>query len=113
MNDPKEPAVIRGLQLRSVLVLSLVERSEPMSVADLVAAVERLGFAAPGRAGKAIADALRWEVRRGRVRRLGRDSYGSGHVARVTRFRMRARVAEMRNGSVTQPDSDLVAVLHQ
>ena len=63
----------------------------------MVTAVERSGFALAGRPGKAIADALRWEVERGRVVRRERGVYAVGYVAKVTNHRMRARVAEMWN----------------
>ncbi len=103
MNNHADLPVIRGLQLRSVLVLALLGRNQPMSVAELVQAVERAGFAPPGRPGKSVADALRWEIRRGRVRRLGRDKYLAGYIASVTRHRMRARVARMREGDIFVP----------
>ena len=103
MDSDNDLPVIRGLQLRSVLVLALLGRDRPMAVADLVRAVEEAGFSPPGRPGKSVADALRWEVRRGRVRRMGRDKYAGGYVANVTRHRMRARVARMRTGEVYRP----------
>lgn len=103
MDHHAELPVIRGLQLRSVLVLALLRRDQPMSVAELVRAVHQAGFAPPGRPGKAVADALRWEIGRGRVHRLGRDKYRAGYVASVTRYRMRARVARMRKGDIYVP----------
>ncbi|MEY2422285.1 MAG: hypothetical protein QOI95_2352 [Acidimicrobiaceae bacterium] len=90
--------VVRGLELRSLLVLTLLGRSsQPVSVWELAEAVGEAGFAFRGRPGKAIADALRWEVARGRVVRADRGMYVAGYVAKVTRHRMRGRVAEMRN----------------
>lgn len=89
--------VVRGKELRWVLLVVLLDRRRPMEVAEMVAAVERMGFALDGRPGKAVADALRWEVDRGRVTRRERGVYAIGSVAKVTNYRMRARVAEMWN----------------
>lgn len=89
--------VVRGRELRWLLLVVLLDRRRPMGVSELVAAVERSGFTLAGRPGKAIADALRWEVERGRVVRRERGVYALGYVAKVTNFRMRSRVAEMWN----------------
>ena len=64
-----------------------------MEVWELVDAVDRRGLAFAGRASKEVADALRWEVARGRALRLDRGRYAAGYVAKATRHRMRRRVA--------------------
>jgi hypothetical protein len=64
------PRCIAGLQLRYFLTLHLFDAGES-SIGDLVAAVERHGFSLDGRPSKVVSDALRWEVRRGRVVRRG------------------------------------------
>jgi hypothetical protein len=92
-----EPPVLRGLELRSLLVLVLLDAGRPMTLAALTSAVERRGFAFGGRASKEAGDALRWEVARGRVVRTGRGVYAAGTVAKVTKHRMRARVAATRH----------------
>ena len=97
MDAAKELPHIRGLDLRSLLVLILLRQGRPMVVAELVAGVTASGFALAGRPGKAVSDALRWEMGRGRVRREGRAKYGPGYVAKSTRHRMRSRVAQTRN----------------
>ena len=97
MDTAKELPHIRGLDLRSLLVLILLRQGRPMVVAELVAAVTASGFALAGRPGKAVSDALRWEMGLGRVRREGRATYCPGYVAKVTRHRMRSRVAQTRN----------------
>ena len=97
MDPARELPLIRGLDLRSLLVLILLRKGRPMVVADLVSAVTASGFALAGRPGKAVSDALRWEMGRGRVRREGRATYCPGYVAKVTRHRMRSRVAQTRN----------------
>jgi hypothetical protein len=96
MDTPAVPAgrvILRGIELRSLLVLVLLERRRAMTVAELVDAVDRRGFALDGRPSKAVSDALRWEVGRGRVVGVRRGVYRPGHVAKVTRHRMQARVA--------------------
>ena len=95
------PTRLRGLELRSAIVLLLLDRRRPMSPAELVVLLRRSGFDLEGRPGKSVADALRWEVRRGRVVRIGRGLYGPGLVAKVTKHRMRARVAATRNRTMS------------
>jgi hypothetical protein len=88
---------LRGVELRSLLVLLLLRGGGPQTVAGLERAVATAGFrAGSGRPSKEIADALRWEVRRGRVVRLGRGRYAPGEVAKVTRHRMRGRIEAAR-----------------
>jgi hypothetical protein len=52
------------------------------------------------RASKTISDALRWEVKRGRVVRLGQGRYGPGTMPRSTAQRIHAR-AHRREQQVT------------
>ena len=54
------------------------------------------GFAIGGRASKQVSDALRWERRRGRVRRIARGLYGPGYVPRATEYRIHQRVMALR-----------------
>jgi hypothetical protein len=54
------------------------------------------GFDIGGRASKQVSDALRWERRRGRVRRLARGLYGPGCVPRGTEYRIYHRVMALR-----------------
>ncbi|MGF1598489.1 MAG: hypothetical protein ACFCVK_16425, partial [Acidimicrobiales bacterium] len=79
---------LRGRGLRFVLVGELMATGE-VTVAELVEAVTAAGYALAGRASKVISDALRWEVRRGRVVRLGRGRYAMGRVPATTRRRIR------------------------
>jgi len=89
------PCELLGIELRSFLVLQMRAAGGPVRVADLVDALDAGGFAVAGRTSKVISDALRWEVARGRVRRLGRGLYCQvGRIPRSTLRRMRARVAE-------------------
>jgi hypothetical protein len=90
-----------GIELRYWLT-STLHRRGPMTVAELSRAASGAGFPVPGRASKTISDALRWEVRRGRVVRLGRGRYGPGTMPRSTAQRIHAR-AHRREHQVTSP----------
>jgi len=48
----------------------------PATVGELIDAVKHQGFSFRGRPSKAVSDALRWEIERGRVHRL-RRGWGS------------------------------------
>lgn len=87
------PLVARGLLLRSLLVLQLRGAGRPLTVRELCAGLHRQGVATPNRPSKDVPDALRWELRRGRVHRVAPGTYRLGHVARSTAWRMRQRVA--------------------
>lgn len=89
--DP--PGQLRGLNLRSWLVLQLADTHGSMTVAQLVERLATSDLVAGDRASKAISDALRWEIRRGRVVRLERGRYTLGRLARSTQRRMRGRTA--------------------
>jgi hypothetical protein len=97
MTSPLDLGAVHGLDLRSLLVLLLIDAGQPLTVSELDALVRASGFELAGRPGKAVADALRWEVRRGRARKVKRGLYAAGAVAKVTKHRMRRRVAETRN----------------
>lgn len=91
------PPILWGRQFRYLLTLHLVDAGRPLTVAELVRRVEGDGFAVSGRLSKVVSDALRWEVRRGRVVRLGRGEYGVGRIPRSTLHRMRQRIAQERD----------------
>lgn len=63
-----------------------------MSVAEITHALIAMGFTLPANPNKAVGDAIRWEVRKGRVRKGGRNQYGYAAAPRTTEFRMRAAV---------------------
>src|SRR5437763_15678012 len=98
MIECDDAPVAAGLCRRSLLVLLLLDARRPMTVAELEAGVRRAGFTVTGRPGKVVADALRWEVARGRVRKLRRGVYIGGTVAKTTKHRMRHRVADRKSG---------------
>lgn len=63
-----------GRSLRFVLVAHLMEH-EQLTVAELGTLLTNDGHRVNGRLSKVISDSLRWEIRRGRVERLGRGRY--------------------------------------
>ncbi|MEY2473713.1 MAG: hypothetical protein QOK28_3042 [Actinomycetota bacterium] len=85
---------LTGKTLRWVIVLTLRDADKALSVREIVARVEER-YVIPGRAGKAVSDSLRWEVRRGRVRQIQRDLYGAGYMPRSTEYGLRKRVDGM------------------
>ncbi|MGV9803594.1 hypothetical protein ACWDTP_36665 [Mycobacterium sp. NPDC003449] len=87
--------LLKGTSLRYVLTMQLL-RCGPQSVADLVDALDDQGFTTAGRPSKAISDALRWEMARGRVYRVRHGRYRPGEMPRSTEYRIRERVAELR-----------------
>ena len=97
--------VIRGLELRYVLTLLLLDAGV-LTVDDLVRLLRASGFAVDGRASKSVSDALRWEIGRGRVVRFGRGRYAAGWMPRQTKSRMRARVAMVEQRRATAAGAD-------
>jgi hypothetical protein len=90
MNQP-----LRGIELRYVLTMHLAVHG-PATITEMIDALGWHGFCVPGRVSKVVSDALRWEIGRGRVRRLGRGLYGPGRIPRATEYRMHQRVLALR-----------------
>ena len=118
-----------GLLLRYAICVALQRHDRWMSVAEIVGVIERWGFTLPEAANKAVADAIRWEVRKGRVLKHGRGRYAYGHVPRTTEHRMRQRLREaqqlvgdpmampvapgansLQHGTATEPGFDAAAM---
>ena len=94
---PGEPAAeLRGRPLRYLLVRLLAEAGRPLTVGELVGACRAEGVQFRGRPSKLVSDAIRWEVRRGRVRRVARGRYALDHVPDSTMRWIRHRVAQTR-----------------
>jgi|SRR3984957_5521433 hypothetical protein len=87
--------MLRGIELRYVLSLHLSVHG-PATVTELLDALAFHGFSVASPAPKSVSDALRWERRRGRVRRLARGLYGPGQVPRGTEHRIHRRVLALR-----------------
>lgn len=78
-----------GRELRYVLT-NYISRGY-RTVAELVNKLAEDGFTVWGRASKVVSDALRWEVRNGRVRRIRRGLYAIDSIPRTTLHRIRTR----------------------
>ena len=87
--------LLQGIELRYALTMYLLQHG-PTSVSELVDAMKWQGFDIGGRPSKQVSDALRWERRRGRVRRLARGLYAPGYVPRGTEYRIYNRVMQLR-----------------
>jgi hypothetical protein len=79
---------LSGRGLRFVVVNELMQHPE-LSVAQLVQTLSDRGYVIAGRASKVISDSLRWEIRRGRVVRLGRGRYRYRRAPATTARRIR------------------------
>ncbi|MGK8465627.1 hypothetical protein [Nocardia cyriacigeorgica] len=88
--------IVSGIELRYALTATVFEAEGPLTVAELVDALEFAGLGVRGRPSKTVSDALRWEGRRGRIIRRGRGLYGRGHMPRQTAARIRDRVHRLR-----------------
>ncbi|VEG51019.1 Uncharacterised protein [Mycolicibacterium aurum] len=90
---------LRGVELRYVITDHLFRRG-PQSIPDIVDDLHHYGFEVTAPASKTVSDALRWEVRRGRLRRLRRGHYGPGVMPRGTEHRIYARAMALRAQAV-------------
>jgi hypothetical protein len=86
---------VEGIELRYVLTMHLSQHG-PATITEMIEALSWHGFCVLGRPSKAVSDALRWEMRRGRVRRLGRARYGPAYIPRGTEYRIHQRVLALR-----------------
>ncbi len=77
------------LTVRRLLTWRIVRAGGEVTVAELVAWLEEAGFRPPVRASKIVSDRLRSDVRRGRIRRVGRGRYAAGRIAPTTWHRIR------------------------
>lgn len=91
---------LRALELRHLLTWH-IHQHESLTVRQLIDLLEADGFSTLGRASKVVSDALRWEVARGRVRRVGRGRYAAGRIPRATAYRIRRRVQRIYAGEAT------------
>ena len=95
-DPPNTPTlVLRGTELRYTLI-RLIQLIGPVTIPELVAALQRWGFAVEGRPSKTVSDALRWERRRDRVRQRERNLYSAGAMPRSTEHRIIWRVVALR-----------------
>lgn len=102
--DIQPTTTLWGRRLRWVLLVLLADGHCPLTVAELIRGLERAGWSIHGRPSKAVSDALRWEVRRGRVVRVARSTYAVGHLPRSTAWWVRQQVRAL--VPIVQPPSD-------
>lgn len=81
-------------KLRYNLTLHLHAVRTPATIGDLIEAMRAEGVEVLGRPSKAISDALRTEVSRGRVVRAGRGVYRAGSMPESTGRFLRTWLAE-------------------
>lgn len=86
---------VNGLDLRYLLSWLLAD-SGSATVPELVDRLAMYGFGVGGRPSKTVSDALRWEVRHGRVLQHGRGRYGPGPTPRATEYRIHQRIIRLR-----------------
>jgi hypothetical protein len=89
---------LHGIELRYVLTLHLFQHGAA-TVTELIDVLGWHGFCVPGRPSKAVSDALRWEIGRGRVRRLRRGLYGPAYMPHATEYRIINRVRALRTAA--------------
>ena len=87
---------VTGYPLRWAMTLLMAEDRREWTIPELVAGLELLGLEPPGRPSKAASDALRGEVRKGRVVRVGRGRYRFAYAPKSTMSRMRKGVRRAR-----------------
>jgi hypothetical protein len=95
--QPFDSDDVRGLALRYYLYTLLLEAPGPVSVQQLLRLLAREHLIIRGRPSKVISDALRWEIGKGRVRRVSHATYvASRSIPRGTAHRIRCSVAAWR-----------------
>jgi len=92
----RQRKLLRGTELRYVLTAYIAAQG-PQTVESLLDYLDYHDFDVPGRPSKTVSDALRWERRRGRVRRLRRAHYGPGAMPRSTESYIHKRAMALRD----------------
>jgi len=87
---------LAGRDLRYSLLTVLAEAGRPLSISDLLRALEARGLVVAGRdPRKTIGDVLRYERSLGRVRRVARGTYVAGYRPPTTVRRHRQRLHDL------------------
>ncbi len=89
---------LQGIELRYALTMHLAHHGQA-TIGEMIDALAGQGFHIRGRASKVISDALRWEIGRDRVRRMGRGRYGPRYIPRSTEHRIHQRVLALREAA--------------
>ena len=88
----EQALALSGRRLRYAVALLLHEADRTVTLDELAERLRASGYATNGEPRKAISDALRWELHRGRAVRVRRGHYRSRGLARSTVRWMRAQV---------------------
>ena len=88
---------IYGRPLRYLACIALRKARAPLSVAEIVRAIQADGWDLGDQPNKLVADALRWEVRKGRVVKVCRGLYRYGRMPRSTEWWMQNQVTAIRS----------------
>ncbi|CAM3927555.1 hypothetical protein [Smaragdicoccus niigatensis] len=82
---------LRGTNLRH-FIIGEARKRDFISIAEVIRAAEEQGFSFSGRPSKAVSDALRWETRRNRMRKLDRGEYRIGCIPPTSEKRIDERL---------------------
>ncbi len=101
------PLFVGSREIRYLAVAELIETGRPMTAMELAAAIQDRGLTiGAAKPNKAVSDALRWEVAKGRVVKPGRGVFVAGRMPRSTKSWIRGRArhhyhlaADQRRGS--------------
>lgn len=95
VSNSRQRKVLRGTELRHMVTTNLAVHGKA-TMFEILELLYYQGFIIPGRPSKTVSDALRWEMRRGRVRRLRRGVYGPGQMPRSTEYYIHKRALALR-----------------
>lgn len=80
------PRSVGSRELRYLAVAELIESGRPMTAMELAATIQARGLAIRAlKPNKAVSDALRWEVAKGRVVKPARGVFVAGRMPRSTK----------------------------
>ncbi|MDH4278804.1 MAG: winged helix-turn-helix domain-containing protein [Acidimicrobiia bacterium] len=86
------PRAVASRELRYLAVAELIEAGRSMSAMELAEVIQSRGLVIRGdKPNKTVADALRWEVAKGRVLKPGRGRFQAGRMPRSTKSWIRGR----------------------
>ena len=80
------PRSVGSREIRYLAVAQLIETGRPMTPVELAAAIQSRGVTIrAAKPNKAVSDALRWELAKGRVAKPARGVYVAGRMPRSTK----------------------------